>query len=195
MFAFSVSHQQDFVAVAERQRRIVTSLAQAHPMMDRHATFVLQLPLIAPQGWPSIEYQDSHSYYYLLVDLWNFGHAREDGGGPIIRLVPDYGWQKRVTLRPDGAVDLGIAAWPAQPEMPGHIWIYALGLDGTLTPLTEPLIAGGRNVLHEGPDAGDDLVDLRALPRWPLFDLLMGPDAPSLDPAAFPKAEPDVSAP
>ena len=46
MFAFSVSHQDEFAAQAERQRLIVTQLVLDHPMMDPQASFIIEVPAV-----------------------------------------------------------------------------------------------------------------------------------------------------
>jgi hypothetical protein len=87
ILAFSISHQADFVAVAEQQKRVVTQLAVDHPMMDPQATFIIRRPDIDWRRIPSIEYEDDYAWYTLLEVLLDFQRQPWQGEGPVIRIV------------------------------------------------------------------------------------------------------------
>jgi hypothetical protein len=179
LFGFSMTHQDEFVAQAAVQRAIVMQLIKDHPTMDLHATFILRIPLLDVLHSPAIDHDDGHGYYTLLPALFYFGITTGLPDGPAIRKVYDDSWPSRLTLGQHGQLDWPIGTYPAFSEHVGHIWYYAMAPDGTLTPLTEPVLVGERNILHDGEDPIEGTVDVRTLPRRKLFDLIMGPDAQS----------------
>jgi hypothetical protein len=181
MFAFSVSHQDDFAAEADRQRLIVTQMAIDHPVMDPYATFIIQVPYVDIRHRPSIDYADGHSYFALLGDLFNFNDGVAQRSGPTIRVSIGDGWQKALTPSADGLLDWPAGTWPPDALHVGHIWCYEFTTEGKLQPRQSPIMIGGRNILHEGPDDAEGAVDLDRLQRWPLFDQVMGPDAAIFD--------------
>ena len=181
IFAFSVSHQEEFARETDRQRRIVTQLILDHPVMDRQATFLIEVPAVDERHRPSIEYEDGHSFYYLLADFFDFSKGTGERVGPAIRMMQGDGWRDELTLGPDGAVVWPSWSWPPTPEHAGHIWLYRSTADGALTPVPGPLLVGGRDVLHEGPDVPDDALDLSRATKLPLFGYMMGSYAPIVD--------------
>ena len=74
----------------------------------------------------------------------------------------------------DDRLEWPAGAGPPYPLLAGPVWAYRFSPDGVLTPNPGPVLIGGRNILHEGPDAGEDLVDLRRAKWQPLFHLPMG---------------------
>jgi hypothetical protein len=180
MFAFSVSHQDEFAAEAERQRLLVTQLVIEHPLMDPQASFIIEVPMVNPTHHPAIEYEDSHSLYFLLRDLFDFGGKTRDSG-PTIRMFTGDGWRQVLTPGPDGRLDWPPGTYPADPAYAGHIWCYELTPDGRLHRVRTPILVGGRDILHEGPDVADGAVDLAKIPRLPLFDKVMGSDTEIID--------------
>jgi hypothetical protein len=184
MFAFSVSHQNDFALAAERHRLVVTQLAIDHPMMDPQATFIIRFADIAKRDRQSIEYDDTYSWYPMLRTLFEFPGNADGPAGPVIRIVRQDSWPQYLTPGPDDRLDWTGLVFPRLPEQAGHIWYYELSLDGVLTPLRTPIMVGGRNILHEGPDLADGAVNLGRLPKRPYFDLIMGPDAAIIEAAA-----------
>jgi len=190
LFGFSVSHQEEFAAQTTRTRLLVTQLAIDHPNMDPQATFIIQLPTGSMKYNLSIGYEDAHSYYFLLPDLFDFSGETEPGAGPAIRISMGDTWQRQLTFGPDGRLYWPPGVWPAAPERVGHIWCYDFSLDGELTPMQSPVLIGGQNILHEGPDAAEGMVDLGRVQRWPLFDKIMGPDGAIID--AIPRTVPLV---
>jgi hypothetical protein len=200
LFAFSVSHQEEFAAAAKRQRLLVAQLARDHPMMDPQATFILRFPFLDSRHLPSIEYEDSHSFYFLLRDLFDFGGGTGQRVGPSIRIVHGDGWERQLTLGSGGELDWASGIWPSEPEHVGHVWYYEFALDGVLRPLPAPILVGGRNILHEGPDLAEGAVDLGRVKHLPYFALLMGRDAALVEAAdrgggtgpAVPEAPPPV---
>jgi hypothetical protein len=177
LFTFSVSHQYEFVAASERQRLLVMQLAKEHSMMDPQATFIIRFPYLDATHLPSIEYVDGHSYYFLLRDLFDFSGGSDRNVGPAIRIVHSDFWQREVTIAPDGRLAWPVGTWPPTPELAGHIWYYEFGLDGVLRPLPTPIVIGGHNILHEGPDTVEGAVNLVQLKRLPYFVLEMGSEA------------------
>jgi hypothetical protein len=184
MFAFSVSHQNDFALAAERHRLVVTQLAIDHPMMDPQATFIIRFADIAKRDRQSIEYDDTYSWYTMLRTLFEFPGNADGPAGPVIRIVREDTWPQYLTPGPDGRLDWSGLVFPRLPELAGHIWYYELSLDGVLTPLRDPIMVGGRNILHEGPDLADGAVNLGRLPKRPYFDMIMGPDAAIIETVA-----------
>lgn len=177
LFAFSVSHQDEFAAESERQRLLVMQLAKEHLMMDPRATFFVRFPEVDPEHWPSIEYADTHSYYYILSNIFDFSGGKGENVGPTIRIVHDDEWPRKLTLGPDGRLDWPAGTWPPTPELAGHIWYYEFGLDDVLRPLAAPILINGHNILHEGTTIADEAVDLGHVKKLPYFFLLMGPEA------------------
>jgi hypothetical protein len=184
MFAFSVSHQNDFALAAERHRLVVTQLAIDHPMMDPQATFIIRFADIAKRDRQSIEYDDTYSWYPMLRTLFEFPESADGPTGPVIRIVRDDSWPHYLTQGADGRLDWTGLVFPRLPEHAGHIWYYELSLDGVLTPLRTPILVGGRNILHEGPDPAEGAINLGRLPKRALFDMIMGPDAAIIEAVA-----------
>jgi hypothetical protein len=183
IFAFSVSHQDDFARETERQRLLVTQLVMDHPMMDPQATFVVQMPATDWRRFSSIEYNDNHSFYFLLPDLFDFSRGTGQRVGPDIRIVLGDSWPQLMTPGEGDQLNWPSWMWPPKPEHVGHIWAYDFSADGRLTPVPGPVAVGGRNILHDGPDAADGALDLRTAKRLPLFDVFMGPDVAIVDAA------------
>jgi hypothetical protein len=197
IFAFSVSHQQDFAQATARQRQAVLQLAIDHPLMDPQATFIIRFQHLDNRHLPAIEYEDYHSWYALLGFLLKFPDASMSKMGPTIKIVHSDYWMKGLTVDAAGKVQ-----WPAGqggpgPDLAGHIWFYEFTLDGKLIPRQAPILVAGRNILHEGPDAAEGGVDLGKLTRPPLFDMVMGRDAAVFDAivesATARRAAPDVA--
>lgn len=185
LFAFSVSHQDEFAQETMRQRLLVTQLVMDHPVMDPQATFVLVRPSGDWRDFTSIESSDNHPFYYLLPDLFDCnGEGRRVG--PTIRLLTNDGWPQLLTAGPGDTVSWPSWMWPPQPEHIGHIWAYEQAADGRLTPVRGPIMVGGRNILHEGPDAPEGGIDLRKAKRLPLFELFLGPQAAVVNAALRP---------
>ncbi|MEA2755437.1 MAG: hypothetical protein QOJ54_1726, partial [Aliidongia sp.] len=191
LFAFSISHQEEFAAASERQRLLVTQLAMDQPKMDPDATFIIRLPYLDAAHLPSIDYDDGHSYYFILRDLFDFS-GRVGRPGPAIRIVYDDKWPESLTPGPDGRLYWPAGTWPAEPEQAGHIWYYAFSVAGELRRLSEPVMVGGRDIVHEGGDAAPDAVDLASLTKSRYYPLIMGGDAALVD-MALRQAEPPAS--
>jgi hypothetical protein len=182
MFAFSISHQSDFVLATERQRLVVAQLAIDHPMLDPHATFIIRFADVEKRDRQAIEYNDTHSWYRMLRMLFAFPDGPQSG--PVIRIVREDSWPHYLAPGPDGRLDWTGLVFPLEPEQAGHIWYYDLTLDGVLKPVGTPILVGGRNILHAGPDAPDGAVNLGRLAKLPLFGMVMGPDAAILETVA-----------
>jgi hypothetical protein len=174
ILAFSISHQDDFAREAERQKLAMAQLIVDHPMMDRQATFILEEPDLGDRDLPAIEYRDGHSFYSLMMDLFDFSNGVGGRVGPAIRIVAGEDWREELTLGENGEVKWPTWVWPRKPELAGHIWLYRFPLDGPLTPVHAPVLVNGRDILHQGPDTPDDALDLRQAYELPLFDVLMG---------------------
>jgi hypothetical protein len=176
IFAFSVSHQNEFAGETERQRLLVAQLVMDHPKMDPQATFIVVRPGGDWRQLSSIESADNHSFYYLLPDLFDFG-GNGRRVGPAIRMVRGDDWPQLLTVGEGDAINWPSWMWPPRPEHIGNIWAYEQAADGRLTPVSGPIMVGGRNILHDGPDVPEGAVDLRKAKRLPLFDVFLGPQA------------------
>jgi putative flippase GtrA len=189
LFAFSVSHQDEFAAAAEQQRQLVIQLVRLHPKIDPQGTFILEMPQLDRRHFPSIGYIDGHTEYFVLRGLFDFSKAPGQPVGPGIRKVFSDAWPQMLIPGPDGEVVWPWGTWPPYPEHVGHVWRYRRAEDGVLTPLSAPVIVGGRNILHEGPDDADGGVDLGSLPRYPLFREVMRPDLAQIEAALHEPAD------
>jgi hypothetical protein len=170
-FALSVAYQDDFVLAAERQRLVVEQLAIDHPRMDPRATFIIRFEWLPPEQRQAIDYDDSHVWYELLRSLFDFS---SDGATPTIRVFGGDGWKSFLSLGPDGRLHWSGPVYPLDPDEPGHMWYYQLSLDGVLTPLTDPVLVSGRNILHDGPDETETGIDLGARRKRRFYPLVMG---------------------
>lgn len=174
MFAFSISHQDEFAREADRQRLIILQLLADHPMMDRQATFIIQEPPLDWRHYPSIDYDDKHSLFYLMPDMFDLSGGTAERSGPGIRLIQGNAWTHNLIPGTDGQLMWQPAIYPPKPERVGHVWVYDISADGVLTPVRGPLLVAGRDILHEGPDTPEGAIDLRAARKLPLYYLLLG---------------------
>jgi hypothetical protein len=172
MFGFSISHQDDFAAQTERQRRFVARLVADHPLMDPQATFVLQVSEVSWKTEPSIEYVDQHSYYPLLGHLFVLPPRTQAQPGPVIRTVLPYDWSRTMRWGDDGKVYWPSGAWPPVPQLAGHIWFYDYPLGGAPVPVPGPIMVDGHDVAHEGPDDAPGMIDLGKVGKRRLYHIL-----------------------
>ena len=174
MFGFSVSHQDDFAAQTERQRRLVDRLVADHPLMDPKATFVVQVSSLSWKAEPSIEYTDQHSYYHMLGDLFDLPPRGYTQMGPVVRVVLPYDWSRVFHWGDDGKIHWPAGTWPPLPEEAEHIWFYRYPLGGAPVPIPGPILIDGRDIAHEGPDGTEGMIDLRTARKRPLYHILFG---------------------
>jgi hypothetical protein len=174
MFGFSISHQDDFAAQSERQRRIVARLVADHPLMDPQATFAVEVSSTIWKNAPSIEYYDSHSYYPLLSDLFELPQRTETQMGPVIRVVFEKVWPDEMRWGDDGKVYWPPGTWPPMPEQVGHVWFYRYPLRQEPVPVPGPILVDGHDIAHEGPDETAGMIDLTKVRKRRLYHILFG---------------------